>query len=35
MQTNSLCRTYSSAGDVRIEVQRGERRFFVTASLNP
>ena len=24
-----------AAGDVRIEVQRGERRFFVTASLNP
>lgn len=24
-----------AAGDARIEVQRGERRFFVTASLNP
>ena len=24
-----------AAGDMRIEVQRGERRFFLTASLNP
>ena len=24
-----------AAGEVRIEVQRGERRFFLTAALNP